>query len=88
VAESDWLRRQMSVEAANVRGAAAWFERGVSFARSTRAVWPLMAPLAGFVIARKRFSWVRLAHQGWRLWKAGKKLTAFWRRHASQTARE
>jgi hypothetical protein len=86
VAESNCLRRHMSAETANLREAAAWFERGVALTRSLRTAWPLLAPAAGFFIARKRFSWVRLAGRGWTLWKAGKKLAAFWKRHASRSA--
>ena len=87
VAESDWRRRQISAEAANLHTSIVWIERASSLAGAVGVVWLLLAPLARMLIVRKRSSsWFRILRRGWAGWKLGKKLAALWRRRGAESA--
>jgi hypothetical protein len=86
VAESDQLRQQLDAELAGVRAAGAWVDRGFALMRSVGRVWPLVAGVAGFVVARKNKS--RLGQLGrlWSYWRLARKAGAIWSRWTSEPA--
>lgn len=54
VAQSDLHRALVLVECQNLRAILAGLERGVDAFQRTRPFWPILAPLLGFALARKR----------------------------------
>ena len=80
VAESELHRQQIAVEVEHLRAATAWVERAMSAARSVLAAWPVLAPVAGFVIARKGRSLLRTVGKGWSWWRIGRRLAGLWLR--------
>jgi len=83
LARSEQHRQRMAVELENLRPAAMWVERGYSVVQKLRTVWPLVATVAGFFVARKGRSIFRNVGKFWSWWRVGKKLTSLWRRHSS-----
>ena len=78
VAESDRYRQQIAGEVVHLQRAATWTERGYALFRHLRSSWPLIAALAGFVIARRRRSVFRTVRKGWSWWRLLKTLARLW----------
>ncbi|MDE3067618.1 MAG: hypothetical protein KGJ60_08710 [Verrucomicrobiota bacterium] len=72
VAESERHRRALMEQLQNLESAAAWVERGLGLARSLRGWWPVLAPVAGFLFARRRRRLLDLLWRCWRWLRAGK----------------
>ena len=83
LAESDHLRQQFASETVQIKAAAAWVDTTYTLAHSLRAFWPLAAAGAGFFVARKSGSWLRLIGKAWSLWRIAKKIEPLWRRFSS-----
>jgi hypothetical protein len=79
VAESARLRRQMAEDLAGLRSATVWVERGYAVVQSGRTLWPLLAGVAGLLVARKKRGWIHTARRLWSWWRLGKQLSGLWR---------
>jgi hypothetical protein len=85
-------RQQMAAEMENLHTTAVWIERGYITMKRIRAVWPILATAAGFLIARKGrvaaktsgslFGKVRKILSWWHI---GRKLTGFLRNYPTAT---
>ena len=53
LAQSDSNRAQLAAVVEDLRGPVSTVERGISFFRETRFLWMLVAPVAGFFVAKK-----------------------------------
>lgn len=54
VAQSDLHRALVLVECHNLRATLAGLERGLDTFQKTRPFWPILAPVFGYALARKR----------------------------------
>ena len=84
VAESERLRGELAIEAANLCASLTWVARGYEIVRSLRSVWPVAATVAGFVVARKGSGWFRSLGKFWSLWRAGQRALTLWRSRAAR----
>ncbi|HAV61203.1 MAG TPA: hypothetical protein DCY13_02420 [Verrucomicrobiales bacterium] len=72
VAECDLQRGIVDVELARLRSGLDWMQGGADWLHRVRPWLPLLVPVAGFVVARRWKSVLRLAGKtvGWRmLWR-------------------
>jgi len=78
VEQSGALRRQMAAAAAGLQSSAAWMERALALAQAGRAIWPILAGLAGLLLARTSGGWFGKAGRLLSWWRLAKKLTSLW----------
>lgn len=76
---SDALRRQMAEDAAKLERSLNWIERGYTLVQGSRAIWPIVAALAGLLLARSGGSWLGKAGKLWSWWRLIKKTSGIWR---------
>lgn len=72
VAECDVQRGIAEVEIARLRGSFRWLDSGTALLQRLRPWLPLIAPVAGFIVARRWKSVLRMTGRtvGWRvLWR-------------------
>ncbi len=86
VAQSDALRRQLVENIAGLQRSAAWIDRGYELIRTGRAIWPILAALAGLLLARGRGGWFAKAGKLVTSWRMIKKLARLYRSFRAQTA--
>ena len=63
--QSDRLRQELVAELEILESSAAWVEKGYTVARSIRSLWPILAGVAGLVVAKKGGSWLRKLGKAW-----------------------
>ena len=79
LAESARLRRQLATDFAGLKTTAQRAERVVSVALSLRALWPVIAGLAGLWLGRRRQGGLlQKVGKLWSWWNVGKKVMSFW----------
>lgn len=78
VAESGELRRQMAEDATGLQCSTAWIERGFSLAQASRALWPILAGLAGLLLTRAGRGWVGKAGKLFSWWRLARRFAPIW----------
>jgi hypothetical protein len=78
MAESEHLRREIAGGLATLETAATWVDRGYSLAMAVRNLWPMIAGVAGFLIARKRGGVFSQVARILSLWRLLRKLQGLW----------
>ena len=63
VARSSDLRSQFARDFSDLQSSTIWVERGYSWLRSGRALWPLLAGAAGFALAYRKGGWIGVAQK-------------------------
>jgi hypothetical protein len=84
LSRSHQLRQQIAMEAANLRPAVAWVERGYSLTTSIRSVVPFIGGFLGFFLMRKKSSLWRKAGKLWSFWRIGKRVAEIWRTYSGK----
>lgn len=74
VEQSTTLREQVALDFAAVNASVSWVETGYSMVRSGWVLWPLLAGLAGLLVARKSGGWLSRAGRLLSWWRLAKKL--------------
>ncbi len=72
VARSEIQRQTLALEVARLREATAWMSTAAVFTRRAAPWLVLAAPMAGYVLGRKRSAWRSLAASvvwGWRIYR-------------------
>lgn len=78
VEQSGALRRQMAAAAAGLQSSAAWMERAFALTRASRVIWPILAGLAGLLLARASGGWFGKAGRLLSWWRLARKLASLW----------
>ncbi len=76
VARSDELRSQLADDFGAVKTSAVWVERGYSWIRSGRAIWPLLAGAAGLALAFRKGGWLGAAEKMVSVFRFARRMTA------------
>jgi hypothetical protein len=84
IAESDALRGQLAEEVAALQRSTSWIERALALAQSSRAIWPILAGLAGLLLARASGGLFGRAGKMLSWWRLTKKLAALWHSFKAQ----
>jgi hypothetical protein len=80
--QSDRLRQEVVAELENLQKAAIWVEKGFAVAQTMKSLWPLLAGLAGIMVARRGGGWLRKLGKAWSFWRLARQVTGLWPKRA------
>ena len=77
--QSNALRQQMADDFNGLQHSVAWIDRVYSFARPSRALWPILAGIFGLLLARRGGGTFRKVGRLLSWWRVLKQITPLWR---------